>query len=482
MLAEIMKTLPGTGSLNTDIGYIDDNRRIFSDLVNDLRKLVKRQFDMEMLPLECHYLNKSALSSVVGQQPPPTKHFTLKRKPKSAALRAELLQKSADAASNLKKSTAPTVPVRSRGMPRKMTDTTPLKGIPSRVPAGGFRSPLNSPSISRPPMSRTPAGRKDGGIKLLDINEQPLGYAQAKKRKRMQELEEAKKASEAAAAQQLLQQNQQLGASQSTPDYAVGLTAMNPPTPAPATPSYSPATPQHTVTTIITIPRDAAAPGTPASDVAAQGQTLLVATAPGATTAPSYVPLVTPTTLQSPVTPQSSLSLQTSAGIVTTPVVTAVQTQAAATTPTKQVIQIRPAPQVTQIRIHPVNAAPGSNNTLQRKGLSLTREQMLEAQEMFRTANKVTRPEKALILGFMAGSRDNPCPHLGNIVTIKLSEDQETVLQPDDTFLTTTIETHFQMNYNTGEWKRIKKPRKMEDPAAVTPASTPLPAASAAAT
>jgi hypothetical protein len=35
-------------------------------------------------------------------------------------------------------------------------------------------------------MSRTPAGRKDGGIKLLDINEQPLGYAQAKKRKRMQ--------------------------------------------------------------------------------------------------------------------------------------------------------------------------------------------------------------------------------------------------------------------------------------------------------
>ncbi len=34
---------------------------------------------------------------------------------------------------------------------------------------------------------------------------------------------------------------------------------------------------------------------------------------------------------------------------------------------------------------------------------------------MFRTANKVTRPEKALILGFMAGSRDNPCPHLGNM-------------------------------------------------------------------
>lgn len=30
---------------------------------------------------------------------------------------------------------------------------------------------------------------------------------------------------------------------------------------------------------------------------------------------------------------------------------------------------------------------------------------MLEAQDMFRNANRVTRPEKALILGFMAGSR-----------------------------------------------------------------------------
>lgn len=30
---------------------------------------------------------------------------------------------------------------------------------------------------------------------------------------------------------------------------------------------------------------------------------------------------------------------------------------------------------------------------------------MLAAQDMFKNANRVTRPEKALILGFMAGSR-----------------------------------------------------------------------------
>lgn len=46
-----------------------------------------------MLPLECRYLNKSALTTLAGPLTPPVKHFQLKRKPKSATLRAELLQK-----------------------------------------------------------------------------------------------------------------------------------------------------------------------------------------------------------------------------------------------------------------------------------------------------------------------------------------------------------------------------------------------------
>ena len=52
---------------------------------------------------------------------------------------------------------------------------------------------------------------------------------------------------------------------------------------------------------------------------------------------------------------------------------------------------------------------------------------------------------------------------LGNVVTIKLSENQESVLQNDGTYLTMIVETHFQMNYSTGEWKRIKKYRRLED-------------------
>lgn len=66
MLAEALKTYPATGSLNTEISDLDEVRPIFTDLVNDLKKLVKKQPEHVMLPMECHYLNKAALISLVS--------------------------------------------------------------------------------------------------------------------------------------------------------------------------------------------------------------------------------------------------------------------------------------------------------------------------------------------------------------------------------------------------------------------------------
>jgi len=462
MVAEVLKTYPSTGALNTEVGAAtdEDNRRIFNDLANELRKLVKKHGDTGMLPLECPYLNKTALFTVVGQQSIPIKHFTLKRKPKSAALRAELLQKSTDAQNNLKKNPAPTIPLRSRGMPRKMTDTTPLKGIPSRHSIGGFTSPLSrsganptngSPLTSSPagggppgrPSPRTLAGRKDGGIKLLDINEQPIGFAQAKKRKRQQEIEAAQKvaaesqATSTAGVARTSSSEDEPSAAPSepaepavapTPDYAAGLLPSNLP---PATPAAStgplssitsvPALKEPTVTRVVMMP--SVRPPAPISSI------------PSMTTPAQVVRLVT---AQPP----------TGTTLATPTVYRLVQPAASAGQP------VAAAPAATQ-----PPAAPQKKSV----ALMLTREQMQEAQEMFKNANKVTRPEKALILGFMAGSRDNPCPHLGNIVTIKLSEDEEVINSSDGSTVTKIVETHFQMNYQAGEWKRIKKYRKAED-------------------
>nr|CAG4649471.1 EOG090X08WB [Scapholeberis mucronata]SVE93717.1 EOG090X08WB [Scapholeberis mucronata] len=469
MVAEILKTYPATGALNMEIGNATDEytRKIFNDLANDLRKLVKKHGETGMLPLECPYLNKTALFTVVGPQSHPIKHFTLKRKPKSAALRAELLQKSTDAQNNLKKNPAPTVPLRSRGIPRKMTDTTPLKGIPSRH-IGGFASPLSragstptgvgglgsSPSAGpNRPSPRTLAGRKDGGIKLLDINEQPIGFAQAKKRKRQQELEAAQKAaaesqtSSTNAAHPLSGEESETGSasetpekSAPTPDYAAGLLPSTP-QPTPATPvAPLAAAPIPTLTPLKEPPRVigvrppvSAISSLPPASPAAPAQVVRLVTAqqttatppPGLTAVPTVYRLVQP------------------AAAVGQPVtVSTVTTNQPAAPPKKSV------------------------------ALMLTREQMQEAQEMFKNANKVTRPEKALILGFMAGSRENPCPHLGNIVTIKLSEDEEVITAADGIATTRIVETHFQMNYAAGEWKRIKKMRKLEDSTATTVLAT----------
>uniref|UniRef100_A0A0P6CYI3 Negative elongation factor A n=1 Tax=Daphnia magna TaxID=35525 RepID=A0A0P6CYI3_9CRUS len=451
MVAEILKTYPATGALNMEIGSATDEytRKIFNDLANDLRKLVKKHGETGMLPLECPYLNKTALFTVVGQQSHPIKHFTLKRKPKSAALRAELLQKSTDAQNNLKKNPAPTVPLRSRGIPRKMTDTTPLKGIPSRH-IGGFASPLSragstptsigalgsSPSAGpNRPSPRTLAGRKDGGIKLLDITEQPIGFAQAKKRKRQQELEAAQKAATESQAtpanpsQPLSGEESETGSVTETPekvtptpDYAAGLLPSNPPpTPAAAvtplaTTSIPPLTPlkEPPRMTVVRPPAVPSISSLPSGSLASPAQVVRLVTSqpPAATSAATTVP-----TVYRLVQPAAAAGQPT-----------------ATTTATNQ------------------PAAPPKKSV----ALMLTREQMQEAQEMFKNANKVTRPEKALILGFMAGSRENPCPHLGNIVTIKLSEDEEIVTAGDGITTTRIVETHFQMNYAAGEWKRIK--------------------------
>ncbi|KAB0398228.1 hypothetical protein E2I00_008817 [Balaenoptera physalus] len=90
MVADILKSFPDTGSLNLDLEEQNPN---VQDILGELREKVNECEASAMLPLECQYLNKNALTTLAGPLTPPVKHFQLKRKPKSATLRAELLQK-----------------------------------------------------------------------------------------------------------------------------------------------------------------------------------------------------------------------------------------------------------------------------------------------------------------------------------------------------------------------------------------------------
>ena len=59
-------------------------------------------------------------------------------------------------------------------------------------------------------------------------------------------------------------------------------------------------------------------------------------------------------------------------------------------------------------------------------------------------------------------SSENPCPQQGNILSIRLSEAEELVTMPDQTQKQKLVDTYFQMNYLTGEWKRVKKYKDLE--------------------
>lgn len=120
MVADILKSFPDTGSLNLDLEEQNPN---VQDILGELREKVNECEASAMLPLECQYLNKNALTTLAGPLTPPVKHFQLKRKPKSATLRAELLQKSTETAQQLKRSAGVPFHAKGRGLLRKM-DTT----------------------------------------------------------------------------------------------------------------------------------------------------------------------------------------------------------------------------------------------------------------------------------------------------------------------------------------------------------------------
>lgn len=59
---------------------------------------------------------------------------------------------------------------------------------------------------------------------------------------------------------------------------------------------------------------------------------------------------------------------------------------------------------------------------------TIQNEHVAKLNEIFSQANRVTRRDKALILGFMGGCRENPMPSPENYIVIKLGETEVCVL------------------------------------------------------
>ena len=88
MLADLLTAFPSTGQLNADV--TGEGRKIYTDLMADLKKTLKKHGDQSdlVLPLECHFLNKNAFISVVGHQPQVSLERVILQSPNSTTLLA----------------------------------------------------------------------------------------------------------------------------------------------------------------------------------------------------------------------------------------------------------------------------------------------------------------------------------------------------------------------------------------------------------
>uniref|UniRef100_H2YIS0 HDAg domain-containing protein n=1 Tax=Ciona savignyi TaxID=51511 RepID=H2YIS0_CIOSA len=446
LVANIVNTYPMTCTLNLDLLPSP----IAQNVLDQLSEKVNETDAFSSLPLECRLVNKSSLQSLVGSLPPLSRHFALKRKPKSAALRADLLHKSSEAVSQIKKGGVgggvKMMPVKHRDMNRRSSDVSPMRGIQIKATINRSESVRTTATPVTPAVNRSfsrLSRQQAGGTKLLDISEQPIGGSgigarDSKRRKKQIMLDQA--AQSQAAEDEEEEQDK-------TPEYAAGLV------PAAGRKPTLNLTPALTAT----LHSPPSAPNmyhNPHYNPTDRGQTTIVSAAPQHLVTRLHAPqgmqsnqrMIIPagaadTTLNPILLPNTNIATSAEAN-ATTP------HSPTATTPSCA-LGTAHAPFQTQQQLNP---------PVPKRGLTLTKEQMIEAQEMFRTANRLTRPEKATILGFMAGSRENPSPEHGDVLQIVLSETVQNIQNPNGGgILPVVVETLFEMDYKTG--KSVQKQR-----------------------
>ncbi|KAI1726269.1 negative elongation factor A [Ditylenchus destructor] len=88
---------------------------------------------------------------------------------------------------------------------------------------------------------------------------------------------------------------------------------------------------------------------------------------------------------------------------------------------------------------------------------------MSQFDELLKSANKITPVAHNLIAAFLSGNKTNPLQSkLGTVVTLPLSETLEKSIDANGMDCFILAETFFQMDYGSGEWKRLRKSRTLK--------------------
>ncbi|CDS35705.1 Negative elongation factor A [Echinococcus multilocularis] len=97
-----------------------------------------------------------------------------------------------------------------------------------------------------------------------------------------------------------------------------------------------------------------------------------------------------------------------------------------------------------------------------REKIHLTSTQLTSIQTLFQGANRLTRPDKAIILSFFSGKRVNPHPDGGTALRIRLSEYRERVIDATSgKVMDVAAETFMHLDYATGKFECVKSYRTL---------------------
>lgn len=90
---------------------------------------------------------------------------------------------------------------------------------------------------------------------------------------------------------------------------------------------------------------------------------------------------------------------------------------------------------------------------------------------LFEQSNALSAEHMKVILAFLAGTRVNPYPHLGNVVQFLLH--QEDKVTPDANQTPYIEQLIFEINYETGTWRKLRR-KRMSQPTALDTASSSI--------
>jgi negative elongation factor A len=390
------------------ISYQDDSD--VNDVLMELNQSLINN-SINIVPQELTYLNKAVLDQQIDFNYNEKNHFTLRHMPRaSSQLKSDVLHRA-----EIDFSSAGSL-IRDRVVQRQSSvNSASSSFVNSQRP---HQSSSSGSSSSNPKTTSLMMRRhREKGTKLLEIDEVPLS---GRRKRRVSDLDAVKKVGTPTKLMAMTPPASSPMDTPSdatpTPDYATALADSSIQPHIPTLYNTRPVSMEmtHPLKVVMATP-STPGPTTPVSTAAEKADSLLAAA------------FKTHSTMSAELIKERQKLIEQMKVAVTTPL---------PTTPTQPVAKLK-----------------------------LNRQQLSVAQEIFREAPQLTKQQKALILAFMAGSRDNPLPG-HDVISLKLNQrqEQEEVKDVDGqaSLRNVQLETIFEMNYKTGQWRKLQVKRPIQ--------------------